>query len=751
MKKIVYSLLGALLIGAATFADLNAQSVPAGMNYQAVARDRSGNVLANEAVDLKIILTNQQGSGAVTHYAEVHSVKTNVMGLFSVVIGAGNPTTGQFKNVPWSSEEVWMEIAIRSASETSFTTISSSKLLAVPYAFHAGTASKLTGSANAREAATTADGGWSLTGNAGTNSNTNRLGTTDGSDLVLATNNTERIRISAGGLTTINNGLRAKDLNTTTLSVEGTANFNNPVFAKNGLTIDGNGLFANKAEIRRLSVDELYALNSSMFKIRSDVQTQGLSVGQNFDVKGTAYLNGDLISRGNATFQNGLTSTGLNVSTSTDGYVASFQNASTGDGDGIKIKLGKTHPGWDGSAYLNAVAPGTQVLDLQMNTIKDWIYNGKQFQTSDLINLFPGTMYAGSMLQLTSKIYEKLNDALDLPRGFPALRVPETSLIDRTKIFPGIGLGSLGSIPALYTPAVTLPEITIIPSNNNLFPALPVNLNNTLFPAFTLPRLSKTSVTNSLTKKNEFIAFIDKDDRNLGSIRAQSVNDFATDYLDGLYMTNLMSSLIGLDFLKDGLSVFSEFANLADAYNSLGVEYTSGHGDYAEWLERFDADEVIGAGDIVGVRGGKITKDLRDAEQIMAVSYRPIVLGNMPPAGKDHLGNKVAFMGQIPVKIQGPVSTGDYIVAKGVIPGYGVAISPAQMTIEDYKLAVGRSWEANAKPGPKLVNTLIGVHNGDFLKILKKNQQQVEQVEARLSTLETKTDALLKTLSSTIK
>jgi hypothetical protein len=99
-------------------------------------------------------------------------------------------------------------------------------------------------------------------------------------------------------------------------------------------------------------------------------------------------------------------------------------------------------------------------------------------------------------------------------------------------------------------------------------------------------------------------------------------------------------------------------------------------------------------------------------------------LGNIPSADKENLGNNIAFMGQIPVKIMGPVVTGDYIVGNGVIKGYGVAIHPENMTVEDFKFAVGRSWASNTDSGPKLVNTVVGVHNGDFIHILKKIQDK---------------------------
>jgi hypothetical protein len=54
----------------------------------------------------------------------------------------GAVTQGDFNKIPWSSEDIWMEMGLKNAGESGFAT-SSSKLLAVPYAFHAGTASKI--------------------------------------------------------------------------------------------------------------------------------------------------------------------------------------------------------------------------------------------------------------------------------------------------------------------------------------------------------------------------------------------------------------------------------------------------------------------------------------------------------------------------------------------------------------------------------------------------------------------------------
>jgi hypothetical protein len=58
------------------------------------------------------------------------------------------------------------------------------------------------------------------------------------------------------------------------------------------------------------------------------------------------------------------------------------------------------------------------------------------------------------------------------------------------------------------------------------------------------------------------------------------------------------------------------------------------------------------------------------------------------------------------------------------------------MTVEDFKLTVGRSWDNNPKAGPKMVNTVVGVHNHDFLNIITSLQQQSAEMDDRLRALE---------------
>lgn len=167
-----------------------------------------------------------------------------------------------------------------------------------------------------------------------------------------------------------------------------------------------------------------------------------------------------------------------------------------------------------------------------------------------------------------------------------------------------------------------------------------------------------------------------------------------------------------------------------------GVTYSSGSGDYAEWLPRLREDEAIGPGDVVGVFGGRVTRVTRGAQQILPVSTSPIVLGNMPAQGEERRHEKVAFLGQVPVKVTGVVREGDFIIPSGLEDGTCVAVSPGMMTADEYQKVVGRSWANSPVEGTKLVNVVIGLSPQDVAPVLRAQDAQVRSLEARLDRLE---------------
>ena len=158
-----------------------------------------------------------------------------------------------------------------------------------------------------------------------------------------------------------------------------------------------------------------------------------------------------------------------------------------------------------------------------------------------------------------------------------------------------------------------------------------------------------------------------------------------------------------------------------------GVMYESGNGDYAEWLERLDPSEPIMVADIVGVTGGKITRTTDGADQVMAVSFKPIVLGNMPPEGHAHLYEKIAFMGQTLVKVTGRVEVGDFIVPSGLNDGMGIGVRPEEITAAQLGSVVGIAWEAiDASFG--LVNVAVGLKPVEIEKVVTRHETALAEM-----------------------
>lgn len=447
----------------------------------------------------------------------------------------------------------------------------------------------------------------------------------------------------------------------------------------------------------------------------------------------TTNLSGDLTVLGESSMQN-LNLTTINSSSNEEEFVATFENTNTTNGDGIKIKLGKR-------ATKNN--PAAQLAD---EAVSAYLGEVSVTEFSAIAGILDGDLSAPDLTFLTNMAIPTPEDALAI--AATACELTETignSLINflNSNLGLPVTFGPYGvSIAGVGYDVV--PEVTLVPRIPTI--NLPCDALGT---GFDLPsiQVSDVWVTNPLNSENLFIEFSDNSDFSMGAVKAQSIENWAMQYLDIVFLYELYSTFKGIDKSKILPAVNVIGKEIAKSYLEIGVSYSSGNGDYAEWLERLDPNEIVGAGDIVGVKGGKITKDLTNAEQVMAISHRPIVLGNIPATGKEHLGNNVAFMGQIPVKIMGPVKTGDYIVGKGDIPGYGVAISPKDMSLEDFQYIVGRSWDENNSTGPKMVNTVVGIHNGDYLHILKRYEERFENSESRLKNIEDQLKLLIKTNS----
>jgi len=158
-----------------------------------------------------------------------------------------------------------------------------------------------------------------------------------------------------------------------------------------------------------------------------------------------------------------------------------------------------------------------------------------------------------------------------------------------------------------------------------------------------------------------------------------------------------------------------------------GVTYSSAAADYAEWLPKADPEERIFPGDVVGVRHGHVSKQSSDAELLMVASTRPLVLGNTPPEGHESEYVKVAFMGQVPVKVFGSVEIGDYLVPSGNDNGYAIARRPADLVATDLSRLVGVAWEASASNGLDYVNTAVGLDRASVAQVATRQEARLRE------------------------
>ena len=79
--------------------------IPQGFNYQAIARDASGNPITNTAMQVRITIQSSQTGGTI-FWQELHSsVTTNDFGMLTLVVGQGTREAGTaatFADIDWS-------------------------------------------------------------------------------------------------------------------------------------------------------------------------------------------------------------------------------------------------------------------------------------------------------------------------------------------------------------------------------------------------------------------------------------------------------------------------------------------------------------------------------------------------------------------------------------------------------------------------------------------------------------------------
>ena len=137
MKKHILILLALLAFSLSTFAQ-----APAAFKYQGIARNANGEVYKGQAIQLRFILLEEDGSiSPIPIYEEQHTVFTSPQGIFSVNIGEGTPIQGDFTGADWRNRSYSLQVKFNPSGGNNFIDLGKSRLLSVPYALHAETVS----------------------------------------------------------------------------------------------------------------------------------------------------------------------------------------------------------------------------------------------------------------------------------------------------------------------------------------------------------------------------------------------------------------------------------------------------------------------------------------------------------------------------------------------------------------------------------------------------------------------------------
>jgi hypothetical protein len=107
--------------------------VPNGFNYQAVARDANGMIIASQSIQVKIGIQTSLSSGTI--YEETFSsITTSQLGLINLVVGTGSATVGTFSAINWN-QTLFLKTSVKyPGSSTSWTDMGTSQIWSVPYA-----------------------------------------------------------------------------------------------------------------------------------------------------------------------------------------------------------------------------------------------------------------------------------------------------------------------------------------------------------------------------------------------------------------------------------------------------------------------------------------------------------------------------------------------------------------------------------------------------------------------------------------
>ncbi len=136
MKRVSSFVTAILVVLVAATLTAGAQgTVPGGINYQAVARDSNGKELVNTPIEVRFSIRSGSPTGPVIFQEVFTNVSTSRYGVFSLIIGKGDPVLGTFGAIDWSTANHYLQVEVK--FENLFMDMGTMQFMAVPYALYA--------------------------------------------------------------------------------------------------------------------------------------------------------------------------------------------------------------------------------------------------------------------------------------------------------------------------------------------------------------------------------------------------------------------------------------------------------------------------------------------------------------------------------------------------------------------------------------------------------------------------------------
>jgi hypothetical protein len=108
-----------------------------GINFQAIARNSDGSVIPTKDISVRLSIREGAADGKI-EYQEIKTASTNIVGLFSVVVGSKENASivviGDYNQIDWSTGNKYLQVEIDPQNSINFIYMGVQKLHYVPYA-----------------------------------------------------------------------------------------------------------------------------------------------------------------------------------------------------------------------------------------------------------------------------------------------------------------------------------------------------------------------------------------------------------------------------------------------------------------------------------------------------------------------------------------------------------------------------------------------------------------------------------------